>query len=425
MSIHVARQGETLAAIAGIYKVPLWLLTQLNGLEAQTPLISGQTILILYPTQIHTVEAGDTLYGIAGRYGLSLRQLLRNNPGLITKTYIYPGEPVVIRYEHEPTVPAIISGYAYPFIDISLFMQTLPYVTIFNSFTYEITGDGHLSALSDELLISLARQFGTRPHMVISNLVEPYGFDPQRAHLILGSRRMWEPFIDEILSVVTAKGYAGVDVDFEYVPLEDREHFPEFMVMLHRRLAQEGRMLTAALSAKTRDDAPGQLVEGLDYRALGAAADAILLMTYEWGYAAGEPMAVAPLPEVKKVLDYAVTRIPPEKILLGIPNYGYDWPLATDSVGQRVRATSLSNIQAVDLARSTGSAILYDDLSQAPWFSYIQNGIEHVVWFEDARSIQAKLSLIAQYKLKGAGYWNLMRPFPQNWPLLNSLYKIL
>ena len=77
-----------------------------------------------------------------------------------------------------------------------------------------------------------------------------------------------------------------------------------------------------------------------------------------------------------------------------------------------------------NLARSTGSVIHYDEESQAPWFSYTQNGIMHEVWFEDARSILAKLSLIPQYKLKGAGYWNLMRPFPQNWPLLNSLYKL-
>ena len=62
---------------------------------------------------------------------------------------------------------------------------------------------------------------------------------------------------------------------------------------------------------------------------------------------------------------------------------------------------------------------------QSPWFRYRDEaGTEHEVWFEDARSMQAKLELIPTYGLRGAGYWNLMRPFPPNWPLLSSLYRI-
>lgn len=424
MTIHVVQPGENLEAIAGKYKIPLWLLSKINGLAANTSLVEGQAILILFPALIHTVVPGDTLYNISAQYDLSLRELFRNNPGLITKNYIYPGEPIVIHYESAPSQSIMLSGYAYPFIDISLFLQTLPYVTDFNSFTYEITEEGHLSKLGDDLLISLSKKLGTRPHMVISNLREPYGFDTNIVRSILGNRQTWTPLIEEILSVLKTKHYDGVDVDFEYVAQSDRESYPEFMSQLHRRLFNEGYTLTAALAAKTQDNAQGLLVEGIDYKALGAAADAVLLMTYEWGYAAGEPMAIAPLPKVKEVLDYAITQIPSEKILLGIPDYGYNWPLSTEKANERPRASSLGNAQAVNLARSTGSVIHYDEESQAPWFSYTQNGIMHEVWFEDARSILAKLSLIPQYKLKGAGYWNLMRPFPQNWPLLNSLYKL-
>lgn len=60
-----------------------------------------------------------------------------------------------------------------------------------------------------------------------------------------------------------------------------------------------------------------------------------------------------------------------------------------------------------------------------PWFRYVDGqGREHEVWFEDARSIRAKLALAAELELYGVGYWNLMRPFPQNWAVLNSLYEI-
>ena len=70
--------------------------------------------------------------------------------------------------------------------------------------------------------------------------------------------------------------------------------------------------------------------------------------------------------------------------------------------------------------------IQFDTSAQSPWFRYTdENGRSHEVWFEDARSIQAKLALISEYGLSGAGYWNMMRPFPQNWQVLDSMYQIL
>ena len=133
-------------------------------------------------------------------------------------------------------------------------------------------------------------------------------------------------------------------------------------------------------------------------------------------------MAVAPIPNVRAVLDYAVTEIPQEKILLGVPNYGYDWPLP---YREGNRATSISNQYAVELAARYYAAIRYDEKAQAPWFRYVdEQGREHEVWFEDARSIRAKLLLLDEYGLSGAGYWNLMREFPQNWVVLSSLYNI-
>ena len=134
-------------------------------------------------------------------------------------------------------------------------------------------------------------------------------------------------------------------------------------------------------------------------------------------------MAVAPLPNVRSVLDYAITEIPPEKIFLGIPNYGYDWPLPF--VQGTTRAQSISNQYAIELAIRYNIAIQYDETAQSPFFHYTDaSSTVHEVWFEDARSMAAKLRLIAEYGFKGAGFWNLMRPFPQTWQVLNGLYRI-
>ena len=148
-----------------------------------------------------------------------------------------------------------------------------------------------------------------------------------------------------------------------------------------------------------------------------------ILHSYEWGYTAGPPMAVAPLPNVRAVLDYAVTEIPPDKILLGVPNYGYDWPLPF--VQGVTRAQSISNQRAIELAIQYDIAIQYDETSQSPYFYYTDTaGTVHEVWFEDARSLSAKLRLIAEYGFLGAGVWNLMRPFSQLWLAADALYDI-
>ena len=204
---------------------------------------------------------------------------------------------------------------------------------------------------------------------------------------------------------------------------QDAQAYAQFISRLREALSPHNIPVLVALTAKTSRDQPGSLYEGHDYRLLAQAADYVLLMTYEWGYTYGPPMAVAPLPNVRAVLDYAVTAIPPEKILLGIPNYGYDWPLPF--LQGTTRAQSISNEQAIQLAITHNIAIQYDETAQSPYFHYTDaGGTIHEVWFEDARSLSAKLRLIAEYGFLGAGFWNLMRPSPQTWQVASSLYDI-
>lgn len=135
-------------------------------------------------------------------------------------------------------------------------------------------------------------------------------------------------------------------------------------------------------------------------------------------------MAVAPLPSVRRVLEYGLTEIPADKIFLGIPNYGYDWTLPYER--GITSAVTMGNNAAVKLAIATGSEILFDEYSQSPFFYYTDTfGNAHVVWFEDVRSLKGKYDLVYEKYLLGCGYWNVMRPFPQNYLLLNSMFKIV
>ena len=180
--------------------------------------------------------------------------------------------------------------------------------------------------------------------------------------------------------------------------------------------------LTTALAPKTSGEQQGLLYSAHDYAHHGKQANHVIIMTYEWGYTKGPAMAVSPITEVKKVLEYATSVIPSEKILMGIPNYGYNWTLP---FVKGTSAKSISNIEAVELAREVGAAIQYDDMSQSPYFYYYDdNKNRHEVWFEDARSIQASLKLVSQYALGGVSYWTVGKSFPQNWLVLRSMFAI-
>lgn len=421
MQIHVVKPGETVFSIAAAYGVDPMRLSADNELPADGALTVGQALVVLFPRIVHAVAPGDTLSSIASQYGISVNQLFRNNWPLQGRSYLQPEQRLVISYVGEKLGQLHSSSYAYPYISSTLLDSQLPFLSYMAPFTYGVSENGGLLPLSDESLLFASRSYGVAPMLHLSTLTEDGGFSSQRAIRVLSDPLAQFRLIQEVMQTMEEKSFYGVDVDFEYIPAAQRQSYIEFLDRLRRSVSP--RPLWAALAPKTWADQPGLLYEAHDYAGIGAVADSVLLMTYEWGYTAGPPMAVSPLPNVRAVLDYAVTEIPPEKIFLGMSNYGYDWPLPF--VEGITRATSLSNQQAVQIALEYGVPIEYDQQAQAPHFSYVDAfGTEHVVWFEDARSQDARLRLVAEYGLRGVGYWNLMRPSPQTWLTLNALYDI-
>jgi spore germination protein len=410
-------------SIAAKYGVAPKQLAADNDLPPGLALAVGQTLVVRFPREIHVVTRGETLTSIAERYGTSVRQLWRNNWSLGGGADLTAGQLLVVSYFGEKIGEGVFNGYAYPFISPELLAEQLPYLSAMAPFTYGITAEGGLLPLDDEAMLEAARARGTKPVMHLSTLTEAGQFDTGRATFVLTDYEVQGRLAAEVLQTVLRKDFAGLDVDFEYLPGQLAGAYAAFLGRLRQLLAAQGRFLWAALAPKTSTRQRGLLYEGHDYAAVAAAVDGVLLMTYEWGYTYGPPMAVAPLPNVRAVLDYAVTQMPAGKIFLGVPNYGYDWPLPF--IQGETRAQSISNQRAIELAVQYGEPIQYDETAQSPFFHYTDaGGTAHEVWFEDARSMDAKLRLVAEYGFQGAGFWNLMRPFSQVWLVLDSLYDI-
>lgn len=326
MVIHVVQPGDSLYRIAREHQVPLPLLIAQNELREPYRLTPGQTVVVPQPTQTHTVRQGETLTGIAAQYNTTVLALLQNNPQLGGSDRIRAGQLLVISYGPKLGTFAV-NGYAYPSIDQQVLRKTLPYLTYLSVFSYGFDSLGRLLPQNAEAITRIARQYGVRPLLVLTTLGEDGQFSSTRAQQLLRDATARSALIENLAQTLAAQGFAGVDIDFEYIPAEDAAAYADFVRAVRARLEPMGYTVMVALAPKTSAGQPGLLYEAHDYAALGAAADDVLLMTYEWGYALSEPMAVAPIDKVEQVVRFAVSQIPPDKIFLGMPNYGYDWLL--------------------------------------------------------------------------------------------------
>ena len=422
MIIHVVRPGESLFAIGRLYGVNPNQIAADNELAVPEQLVIGQTLVILEGARQHLVAPGQSLYIIARDYGVTVEQILNANPQITDPRLIFPGQIINIPPRTQKLGTIDVNGYTFPFIDRQVLAKTLPYLTYLSIFSYEVREDGSLVDIDDAELIEAARQANVAPIMVITNIDEEGGFSSDLASAILTNVDVQQVLIENIVNILETKNYAGLDVDFEYIYPAERENYNDFIRRVTERLRPLGYTISSALAPKTFAEQPGLLYEAHDYPVHGALLDHVILMTYEWGYTFGPPMAVAPLNQVRRVLDYAVTAIPRQKILMGIPNYGYDWTLPyVPGTAARV----VSNVGAVEQAWQVGAQIQYDHTSQAPFYTYYDaQGREHIVWFEDARSIEAKLRTVNEYNLGGVSYWTIGRFFPQNWLVLDAIYNV-
>ena len=420
MLIHVIRSGDTLYSIARRFAVTTEELADANQLQYPDLLSVGQALLIPDAARRYTVRSGDTMYAIARRFELPLRALIAANPQIQNPDRIYPGQVLQLPPAQSPGRRILVNGY-YTGGPESALRAALPWLSFLSLFCWTVGGDGSLTPTAN-FNTAAAGEYGAGNLLTVTNLRPGGGFSSDIAHALLTDAQVQDAFFANLEALLAGGAFYGVNLDLEYVYPFDRESYNQFLARLVERMHRLGRIVVTALAPKTSAAQQGLLYSAHDYPFHGRTADYVVLMTYEWGYTYGPAMAVAPLNMVKRVLDYAVSVMPPEKLLLGIPNYGYNWTLP---FVQGSRAQALSSDAAVALAVRSGAPIRFDETAQAPFFRYTDTqGRQHEVWFEDARSLRAKMELVERYGLAGLSFWNIDRLYRPNYLVLGGLYQV-
>lgn len=216
--------------------------------------------------------------------------------------------------------------------------------------------------------------------------------------------------LNNLLNLVRQYQYPGLNLDIEYLPPGYKEPLTQFVQELCKLLAEEKKQLYVCVYPQV---AFPESRSGLhDYQGLAAASDGLILMAYDHHRPGTRPGPVAALPWVETNIQNALKVVPPEKLWLGIPGYGYQWR------GQ-AKTGAIPAWKAEADAREQKIAVQWDLVSQTPYFAQGANGSGGVVWYEDKRSAREKIKLARKYKLKGVALWRLGYEVKDFWGLVD------
>ncbi|UII55979.1 glycoside hydrolase family 18 protein [Cytobacillus spongiae] len=425
MQIHVVQPNQSLTGIAQAYGTTVNDLVEANEIPNPNNLVIGQTLVIPIVGSFYWVQSGDSLYSIGQKFNIPFQQLAAIN-GISINQPLQVGFRLYI--PPRTKAEGEFNGYVEPRgntvapnLEESA-RDAAPYLTYLAPFSFQALRDGSLKEPLINDFPAIAKANNVVLMMVITNQ-ENDQFSDELGRILLNDLAIQEKFLTNIVTTAKKYGFKDIHFDFEYLRPADREAYNNFLRKAKTRFKQEGWLLSTALAPKTSATQKGKWYEGHDYKVHGEIVDFVVIMTYEWGYSGGPAMPVSPIGPVRDVLEYAISEMPPSKILMGQNLYGYDWTLPFK---EGTIAKAVSPQQAIQLAADNNVPIQYDYKAQAPYFNYVDgDGKRHEVWFEDARSIQAKFDLIKELNLRGMSYWKLGLSFPQNWLLIVDNFDVV
>lgn len=283
-------------------------------------------------------------------------------------------------------------------------------------FEVAIQNDGTLRGRPSRRLINEAHAMGIKVFLVVSNLTAQGRFSTVLIGRLVRDEEFATLVWRNIRNVMMDYQLDGINLDLERAAPADRSLFSQLIQTWSRMFKRANFIVSVDVPAKTASEPLDPWKGSFDYRAIGQSVDQVILMTYEEHWGASPPGSVASLPWVTRVLNYAIANIPREKIYLGIPLYGYDWP-------ERGSGQVISYQRAIELARRQGAPLQWDVTQHSTFFRYETGGVRHTVYFEDPRSLREKLELAQRMGIRGVALWEMNLSYARMWEVLQMYLK--
>jgi len=264
-------------------------------------------------------------------------------------------------------------------------------------------GRGDLRDDSDPTVIQIAADAKLPVLAMVTNFRE--GWQAGDLHRVLNDAGARADLIDNIASNLAEHKFAGVNIDFEQLAVKDRDRLVEFMRSLRARLAPAGLLLTQCVPV---DD------PAYDLKQLAELCDYIVPMVYDEHYQSGSPGPVASEEWFERQLASLARSVPPQKTIVGLGNYGYDWIMGSTGAAEVVFGDVMS------AARSRHAQVVWDRDTDNPVLRYTSGAQQHEVWFLDAVSALNQVNAVADAGFRGCALWRLGAEDPGLWNVLRA-----
>jgi spore germination protein YaaH len=275
--------------------------------------------------------------------------------------------------------------------------------------TFWVDSEGFVHGAVPSGILETAR----RAKVAVMPLVVNPGFDRRTASALLRSAKAQRRAATYLAYLAKRDNFVGWQLDLEYIDPEDKSYYTQFVQRTAAQLHRAGRLLSIAVVPRFSDVYPDpdpsrefhsdEWGAPYDFHVLGPLVDFMTLMTYDQHSSNTAPGPVAGYEWVKAALDYATRRVPCQKVLLGIPFYGREWIQS----GNVTSARTLTFAEAQNQIEQLRFERLWDERWRTPWFQYSDDSGLHTGWYEDSKSLEAKLQLMEKYHLRGFAAWRL------------------
>ncbi|MCR4401940.1 MAG: glycosyl hydrolase family 18 protein [Firmicutes bacterium] len=318
----------------------------------------------------------------------------------------------------------MVLGWQVPYADDSIrsYMEHADVITHVSPCWYSMDACGNIQSEERDVFqtIDLARTRG----IAVVPLIANERFSPEVAHDVLASEDTRRRAAENVASLVLERGFDGINMDFEGAFLKgDRDRYTMLVGEIARRLRPHGKHVSVDVVAQTSPPGPDDTgwAQAYDYPGLAREVDHLIIMGYDYSPSGGPPGPVSPLWWLEDVIDYALTCVPRDKIVIGLPFYGRHW---TIEKGVPSPGRGLDTKRMAELLSSPGLVPAWDERAACPVLRYYEGETEHVVYYEDLESLRLKLELVRKRGIDGLAFWRLGSEDPRMWDVVRREYLL-
>lgn len=327
--------------------------------------------------------------------------------------------PLALANEHDPLISAWVPSWDFDAGSKSV-MDNVDLFDEVSPFWYYLNPDGSIAlstGAENQDFVKNAHRAGIRVIPSITN-----SFKDELATQVMADETKRKSFVNAVMSIVKANSYDGFDIDFEGLKLANKENFVTLLKDLSTQLHSQNKFLTVAVQAKSADPGPWESLQAQDWKGIADAVDRFRIMAYDEHYSGGGAGAISSVPWIKGLLEFAKTQVPEEKLILGLPLYGYNW-------GEKQKAYAVTFKDMEYLLKRYKPGIQWDENGQEPFVEYEQEAVgaqavdKRKSYFQNKDSISKKWELAKTYPLSGLVFWRLGGEDVSIWQYLREQKK--